>query len=163
MGDKMKEFFKKIDWKYLIKIIVVTILIGSLFSFFIITNKDTYMMLDKPINVPPALFGIVWTILYILMGISYYIVSKSNYEKKKNALLIYWIQLGVNSLWTLIFFGFKSYLFAFIWLVLLIILVGVMIAKFYNINKTSAYIQIPYLIWLLFAAYLNYGIYYLNK
>lgn len=159
----MKDFFKKIDWKYLIKIIVITILIGSLFGIFIITNKDTYMILDKPINVPPVLFGIVWTILYILMGISYYIVSKSNDAKNKNALVIYWIQLVVNSLWTLIFFGLKAYLFAFIWLVLLIILVAIMIFKFYNINKKSAYIQIPYLIWLLFAAYLNYGIYYLNK
>ena len=159
----MKDFFKKIDWKYLIKIIVITILIGSLFGIFIITNKDTYMILDKPINVPPVLFGIVWTILYILMGISYYIVSKSNDTKNKNALVIYWIQLVVNSLWTLIFFGLNTYLFAFIWLVLLIILVVVMIFKFYNKNKKSAYIQIPYLIWLLFAAYLNYGIYYLNK
>lgn len=159
----MKDFFKKIDWKYLIKIIVITILIGSLFGIFIITNKDTYMILDKPINVPPVLFGIVWTILYILMGISYYIVSKSNDTKNKNALVIYWIQLVVNALWTLIFFGLNTYLFAFIWLVLLIILVAIMIFKFYNINKKSAYIQIAYLIWLLFAAYLNYGIYYLNK
>lgn len=159
----MKEFFKKIDFKYILKIIILTILIGSLFSVFIMTNMSTYEMLDKPINVPPIVFGIVWTILYILMSIAYYIISKSNNIDKKNALLLYWIQLGVNSVWTLIFFGLNAYLFAFIWLVLLIILVCVMIAKFFNINKISAYILIPYLIWILFAAYLNYGIYYLNK
>ena len=158
----MKDFFKKIDWKYLIKIIVITILIGSLFGIFIITNKDTYMILDKPINVPPVLFGIVWTILYILMGISIYRITQTDSNKKGEAKLIYFIQLVVNALWTPIFFGLNEYFLAFLWIIMLILLVITMIISFFKIDKISAYLNIPYLLWLLFAAYLNFGIFALN-
>ena len=150
---------KKIDWKRLIIIIIITFVVGSFFSFFTMNNMDTFKELEKPINVPGILFPIVWSILYLLMSISLYIVI----DKNRNSLIIYSIQLIINSLWTLIFFGFGAYLLAFIWIILLLIAIVIMIAKFYNIDKKAAYLNIPYLLWVLFAAYLNLGIYLLNK
>ena len=150
---------KKINWKRLIVIIIITFVVGSFFSFFTMNNMNTFKELEKPINVPGILFPIVWSILYLLMSISLYIVI----DKNRNSLIIYSIQLIINSLWTLIFFGFGAYLLAFIWIILLLIAIVIMIAKFYNIDKKAAYLNIPYLLWVLFAAYLNLGIYLLNK
>lgn len=150
---------KKINWKRLIVIIIITFVVGSFFSFFTMNNMDTFKELEKPINVPGILFPIVWSILYLLMSISLYIVI----DKNRNSLIIYSIQLIINSLWTLIFFGFGAYLLAFIWIILLLIAIVIVIAKFYNIDKKAAYLNIPYLLWVLFAAYLNLGIYLLNK
>lgn len=150
---------KKINWKRLIIIIIITFVVGSFFSFFTMNNMDTFKELEKPINVPGILFPIVWSILYLLMSISLYIVI----DKNRKSLIIYSIQLIINSLWTLIFFGFGAYLLAFIWIILLLIAIVIMIAKFYNIDKKAAYLNIPYLLWVLFAAYLNLEIYLLNK
>ena len=91
------------------------------------------------------------------MGISVYLVKED-----KEAVRYYFIQLIVNALWTPIFFGLKAYLLSFIWLIILIVLVVIMLDKFKEINKTSVYLNIPYLIWLVFALYLNAGIFLLN-
>ena len=153
----------KINYKKLILIILGTFLIGSFFSFFIPNSRGFYSALEKPPLSPPGiLFPIVWSILYILMGISLYIVSESETRKEENY-LIYIIQLVVNSLWTLLFFGLNLQLLSFLWILLLIVLVVVMIISFYQTNKLAGLLQIPYLIWLLFAAYLNLGIYILNR
>ena len=126
-------------------------------------SMDTFKDLSKPINVPGVLFPIVWSILYLLMSISCYLIVQSNDKDKKEGRILYAIQLVINSLWTLIFFGFGAYLLSFIWIIILLIVVIIMLAKFYNINKIAMYINIPYVLWLLFAAYLNLGIYLLNK
>lgn len=126
-------------------------------------SMDTFKDLSKPINVPGVLFPIVWSILYLLMSISCYLIVQSNDKDKKEGIILYAIQLVINSLWTLIFFGFGAYLLSFIWIIILLIVVIIMLAKFYNINKIAMYINIPYVLWLLFAAYLNLGIYLLNK
>lgn len=154
---------KKIKFKKLIMITIITFVVGSFFSLFTMNNMDTFKELEKPINVPGILFPIVWSILYILMSISCYIISESNDKNKDKALLWYGIQLVVNSLWSLIFFGFGAYLFAFIWIVLLLIAVIIMISKFYNIDKRAAYLNIPYILWIIFAGYLNFGIWLLNR
>lgn len=154
---------KKIDFKRLIIITIITFLVGSLFSFFIMNNMDMFKELEKPINVPGILFPIVWSILYLLMSISCYIITKSNDKNKDNAIIWYGIQLVINSLWTLIFFGFELYLFAFIWIIILLISVIIMVSKFYNIDKKAAYLNIPYILWIIFAGYLNFGIYLLNR
>ena len=151
---------KKIDIKKLLFYIIITVAIGSLPAIFVKTN-EVYKTLNKPPLSPPGiLFPIVWTILFILMGISIYRVVKEN--NSTEAKLIYFIQLIVNALWTPIFFGFNQYFLAFLWILMLIILVITMILLFYKIDKISAYLNIPYLIWLLFACYLNFGIYVLN-
>ena len=87
-------------------------------------------------------------------------MSKS--DKKSEARLIYFIQLILNALWTPIFFGFNQYFLGFLWVLMLIILVVSMILIFYKIDKISSYLNIPYLIWLLFACYLSFGVYVLN-
>lgn len=153
----------KINWKRLIIITIITFVVGSFFSWFTMNNMDTFKELEKPVNVPAILFPIVWSILYLLMSISCYIITRSNNERKGKALIWYGIQLVINSLWSLIFFGFGAYLFAFIWIILLLITVVIMIAKFYNIDKLAAYINIPYILWIIFAGYLNFGIYLLNR
>ncbi len=150
----------KINVKKLIFSIVITFIIGGFFAIF--TNMNFYKNLNKPLEVPAIIFPIVWSILYLLMGISLYLISSSNDKEKNSSMLIYYIQLIVNSLWTLFFFGFKWFLFSFLWIILLIILVLIMLYQFYKINKTAFYINIPYLLWLLFAAYLNFSIYNLN-
>lgn len=153
----------KINYKKLILIILGTFLIGGFFSFFIPNSRGFYSSLEKPPLSPPGiLFPIVWSILYILMGISLYIVSESDVRKEENY-LIYIIQLVVNSLWTLLFFGFNLQFLSFLWILLLIVLVVVMIISFYQTNKLAGLLQIPYLLWLVFAAYLNLGIYILNR
>lgn len=153
---------KKIDIKKLIFYIGITLLIGSLPSFFIKIG-ETYKSLNRPPLSPPGIvFPIVWTILFILMGISIYIIMMSNSKNKEEARLIYFIQLIVNACWTPIFFGLEEFFLALLWIIMLILLVVIMIIMFYKINKTSAYLNIPYLIWLLFACYLTFGVFVLN-
>ena len=117
----------------------------------------------KPSFAPPGiLFPIVWTILYILMGVSSYLIYKTNDSNKTDALKIYLFQLILNFLWTPIFFGLNLYFLGTLWIIVLIIAVIIMIKEFYKINKLSAYLQIPYLIWLLFALILSFSIFLLN-
>lgn len=154
---------KNIDFKKLFFYIITTILIGTVPSIFTFKSMGIYNELNRPPLSPPSiLFPIVWTILYILIGISIYIIVKKNPKDVSEAKLIYYVALVTNALWTPIFFGFKEYFLAFLWIIMLIVFVSAMIIKFYKIDKTSAYLQIPYLIWLLFAAYLNFGIVVLN-
>lgn len=141
--------------------ILIPLTIGSLSSLF--SGNMSYSAFNKPSFSPPSsLFPIVWTILYILMGISSYIIYSSNDSGKRQALTTYTLQLFFNFFWSILFFGYSQYLFAFIWLIILIILIIIMIYQFYKISPLAAYLQIPYLLWCLFAAYLNYTIYTLN-
>ena len=129
---------------------------------FIISFFIDYNTLEKPFLAPPSiLFPIIWTILYILMGISYGILD-SNSLVDSNINLIYYSQLFVNLLWPIAFFVLKWRLFSFLWILLLAILIIIMIIRFYKKNRLSAILQIPYLIWTLFATYLNLFIYLLN-
>lgn len=153
----------KINWKKLIIITLLTFFVGSFFNFFTMNNMETFKELSKPIDVPGILFPIIWTILYLLMSVSYYIISNSNDKQKDESKTIYIVQLIINSLWSLIFFGFEAYLLAFIWIIILLIAVIVMIVKFYKVNRLSAYLQIPYVLWIIFAGYLNLSIYILNQ
>lgn len=118
----------------------------------------------QPSFSPPGyLFPIVWTILYILMGISSYLVYTSDSPAKPAALLVYAIQLVFNFFWTILFFRFSLYGLAFLWLLVLIGLIVIMICLFSKIRPAAAYFQLPYLLWCLFAAYLNFAVYMLNK
>lgn len=120
-------------------------------------------MLQKPFLSPPSIvFPIVWTILYVLMGVSYGILKSKNLTDDKIN-LIYYLQLGINALWSIFFFVFKWRLFAFIWILILDVAVVIMIREFYKKDKTAGLIQIPYLLWILFASYLNLAIYLLNR
>lgn len=125
-----------------------------------------YQSLIKPSFAPPGIiFPIVWSILFILMGTSSYIMMSHNREqiKVRDAMFYYWIQLGLNFIWTILFFGLNLRLTALIDLILLIVIVSVMVYKFYKIEPKAAYLNIPYLIWLFYALVLNYFIWFMNK
>lgn len=124
---------------------------------------DLYSQIHTPPLAPPGiLFPIVWSVLYILMGISSYLIYESDSEYKESALKVYGLQLCFNFMWSIIFFRFSWHLFAFVWLLIMIGLIVKMIYEFYQIRPVAAYLQIPYLVWCLFAAYLNFMIYLLN-
>ncbi len=153
---------KSINKSVLIISILIPLAVGSL-SALISGNMSIYSSLNKPSLSPPAyIFSIVWTIFYILMGISSYIIYASENVNSAKALKIYALQLFFNFCWSIIFFGFSQYLLAFLWLILLILLIIIMIQQFYKINPLAAYLQIPYLIWCIFAALLNYSILMMN-
>ena len=148
--------------KIYVKSILIPIIVGLIIGA-ITSSSIEYNTLIKPVLAPPSIvFPIVWTILYTLMGGSYgRIESKSlvNPEIK----FIYYLQLFVNAMWSIIFFTFEWRLFAFIWLLILVLLIVAMIIKFYNKDKIAGLLQIPYLLWSLFASYLNLTIYLLNR
>ena len=151
-----------IKWKNLIISILIPNVLGFLGS--LIGNvQNGFEGITKPSFTPPALvFPIAWTILYILMGVSTYIIYESNSKEKTKSLVIYGIQLILNASWTFFFFNLNWFFFSFILVIIILILVIIMIYKFYNINKTAAYLQLPYVLWLIFAAILSYNVYLLN-
>lgn len=150
------------NFKIYLKSILTTVILGALVGF-IISGFIDYNSLEKPPFSPPSsLFPIVWTILYILMGISYGILKSSGLVNQEIN-LIYYSQLIVNLIWPILFFVLEWRFLAFLWIILLIVLVINMIFKFYNKNNFAGLLQIPYLIWLVFATYLNLGVYLLNK
>lgn len=153
MLNKFKTYFKAI---------LIPVLVGGIVGFLISGSID-YNSLEKPFLSPPSItFPIVWTILYILMGISYAILeSNSLVNSKINS--IYYLQLFFIALWPIAFFLLKWRLFAFIWIIILAVLIIIMIARFYEKQKTAAWLQVPYLLWTLFATYLNFGVYLLNR
>ena len=148
--------------KIYIKSILIPVIIGGMVGIIISSSID-YNSLERPFLSPPSIaFPIVWTILYILMGISFAILESNQLTDKKTNLL-YYTQLGFNALWSIIFFLLKWRLFAFIWIIILAILIIFMILNFYRKNKIAGLLQVPYLLWVLFASYLNIAIYILNK
>lgn len=151
-----------LKWKNLIISILIPLILGFIGS--LIGNvQNGFMDVYKPSFTPPMIvFPIAWSILYILMGISSYLVYESNDKEKGEALGIYFIQLIINSLWSFFFFNVKWFLFSFILVLVILGLVIVMTIKFYKINKVSGYLQIPYILWLIFAAILSLNVYFLN-
>lgn len=153
-----------INKKQLLVSVLIPLAVGGLTSLINYKGIMGFEDVNQPALTPPMIvFPIVWTILYTLMGISSYLVYKTEGKgNKKAALRVYGLQLAVNSLWTYFFFSAQSYSGAFVAILVLLILIIAMIVLFYQVNKTSAYLQIPYLIWTAFAAYLNYMVWMLN-
>ena len=135
----------KINYKRLLIFVLVPVLLGALVGLLTSVNSN----IDSII--PAWIFPVVWTILYVLMGISSYLI----YEKEESIPKIYVVQLIFNLLWSFIFFKFKWFILAFIWIIILFIMVIRMIAEFRNIDKRAGNLQIPYAIWLVVAAILN--------
>jgi tryptophan-rich sensory protein len=136
------------------------LILGSLVGFIISGSIDYNELLKPPLAPPSWLFPVMWSIIYLLMGISYYLLKNENNNECLSK--IYYIQLGVNLLWSIIFFVLKARLFACIWIILLDILVILMIYWFYNTKKISGILNFLYMGWILFATYLTIGIYILN-
>lgn len=153
-----------IKLKTLIINLVISLGIGGLASFLTRNSMDIYKDILLPSFAPPSwLFPIAWTILYTLMGISSYMIYESKSKLRGLALTVYTIQLIVNFIWPLLFFNGRMFFVAFICLIILWLIVIWMVNLFNKVKSLAAYIQIPYIVWLTFAAYLNWNIYILNR
>lgn len=143
--------------------IAIPLLIGGLSALLTMDSMEAYGNINQPPLSPPAiLFPIAWTLLYSIMGIASILVYRSGDKRKNDALIYYGFQLVLNFFWPLIFFITKEYWFAFIWLIALLIAVIVTTVIFSKINRVASYLLTPYIIWLVFAAYLNLGVAILN-
>ncbi len=160
MGQNMK----KTKITELLIFIVSAELIGALSALFSGNSFSFYKELTKPPLSPPGwIFPIMWTILYALMGASAFLIYNSDTKKKYKALTLYGIQLFVNFVWSIVFFRFNLLAFSVAVILMLLILIIAMIIQFHKIRPLSAYLNIPYLLWVLFASYLNIGVLILNR
>lgn len=144
--------------------VAIPLAVGGLASLLTGKGMEAYAALIQPPLAPPGwLFPVVWTILYILMGLSSGMIFLSRDDCRRDALNVYALQLFLNFGWTILFFGFGLRLAAFVWVVVLEAVIVVMIAMFFAIRPRAAYLQIPYFFWVAFAAYLNFAIWWLNR
>lgn len=134
---------------------------GSIVGLIINKSIDYNYLVNPPLSPPSYLFPIVWSILYLLIGISYYIYRKNNNDDPLT-IRLYYIQLILNYLWSIIFFTLKLRTLAVIWIIVLAITIIYLMIRFYKEERTSFYLFIPYILWVLFATYLNIGIIVLN-
>ena len=156
----------KISVGTLIIALFIPLVIGGASAALSAQGMIMYRTMQKPPLSPPAwLFSVAWTILYLMMGLASYfiIVTGTNNRAKAMALIIYALQLAMNFMWSILFFNWRIYLFAFFWLIAMWLIVIVCTVRFYSINRIATYLFIPYILWLSFAAYLNLGSYILNK
>lgn len=155
----------KIRWATLLTNIAIPLAVGGASSILTMESMEAFSALNQPPLSPPGwLFPIVWSILYVLMGIAAYLAIVSNRsEDTKTAFRVYGVQLFFNFFWSIIFFNLRAYFFAFVWLLILWVLIAANIALFYKLRRVSGLLLIPYFLWVTFAGYLNLGIYLLNK
>ncbi len=155
---------KKIKITELLIFIFSTELVGVISGIIAGNSFGAYSGFVKPpLSPPPEVFPIAWAILYALMGVSAYIVYYDDEENRKRNLILYGIQLFVNFMWSIVFFRFRLTGLSVFIILILIVLVIKMIMQFGKSNKIAGYINIPYLVWLVYALYLNAGVFFLNS
>lgn len=157
----MAFFQKTVNLKKLILYIGGTLAAAGISALLGMPSFDE--LVKPPLTPPQWVFPVVWSILYLLMGYAAYRISVSPAGERSGALKMYWIQLAVNVLWPPVFFQLEWRLFAFFWLLLLIVTVVITILRFQPIDGIAAKLLYPYLVWCAFAAYLNLGFYMLNR
>ena len=153
---------RRFNWKLFIISLVIPLAVGGVSTWLIRDNLDIYSEINLPAFAPPSIiFGIVWTVLYIIMGVSLYLVLNSG-KSDKESIYYFSLQLLFNFCWPIAFFNFRLFWFAFVWLLVLLYLIVRMIIKFWKINRVSGILQIPYAVWVTFAGVLNLAIAILN-
>ena len=152
----MNKFLRNIFYLFL------PLVLGGIVGLIISKSIDYNSLIQPPLAPPSLAFPIAWTIIYFLMGLSYFLYKKNSNSNAKQIAIVYYLQLFVNLAWSIIFFSLKWRLFSCFWIILLVLLVFYLIYLFYKEYKISAYLNIPYLVWIIFATYLNIGIYVLN-
>ena len=145
--------------------LLITGVIGGLSALLTNMGMDSYKAAQKPPLTPPDIvFPIVWTILFVLMAISAARVWLTDKSRLRNhGIIVYFIQLFFNFFWSVLFFNFQAYGLSFLWIIGLWMLILLMVVRFYRADKIAGLLQIPYLLWVTFAAYLNFMVYQLNK
>ena len=162
-----REFdMKKTTWQSYLFWIALTEAVGALAGF--LTREGTRIysatIVKPPLSPPPVVFPIVWAILYALMGFgAARIFDAEPSPERAQARRLFWLQLGFNFFWSIIFFNLQAFGFAFVWLIALWVLILLMILSWRKIDPLAALLQIPYLLWVTFAGYLNLGVWMLNK
>ncbi len=152
--------------KKLMICLAIPLAVGGLAALLSMSGMRAFDELQKPALTPPGwVFPVVWTALYLMMGLASYLVPESRrpQEDIEAALTVYACQLAVNFFWPILFFRLELYLFAFFWLVALWVMVIATLAYFHKLCKTAGALIIPYLLWVTFAGYLNFGVYLLNE
>ena len=155
----------KFNLKRFLISIVIPLVVGGFSAIITRGNMDIYSSITRPVLSPPGwLFPVVWSVLYFLMGVSLYIVwnIRNKENEKRYAFIFFAIQLFLNFIWSPIFFNEQRFFLSFVVLVFLWFFTFLMIVSFYKISKLAGFLQIPYLLWLTFAGYLNFAIYLLN-
>lgn len=140
--------------------------VGALSGFLTRKGSQLYSQsITKPPLSPPAMvFPIVWGLLFLLMGIGAARIYRSPASAARSqSLLLFWVQLAFNFFWSIIFFNFQYFGFAFLWLLVLWGLILWMIFSFHKVDPVAAWLQVPYLLWVSFAVYLNFGVWMLNR
>ncbi|MDO4540955.1 MAG: TspO/MBR family protein [Syntrophomonadaceae bacterium] len=162
MGDEM---MKNGAWKTYVLFIALTEAVGALAGWLTRNGVEAYNGVLKSALTPPNMvFPIVWAILFALLGFGtarIWLAAPS--PERWRGLLIFWVQLGFNFAWSLLFFNLQAFGFAFLWLIILWVLILLMIMSYHRVDKTAAWLQLPYLIWVTFAGYLNCVTWLLNR
>lgn len=152
-----------IQLKPLLISLVISLGVGGLSALFTRGSMEQYASLEQPPLSPPGwLFPVVWTALFLLMGIAAYLVWMEAGRDRRTALTLYGAQLVMNFFWTLIFFNWRNYGLAFFWLLALWILILLCTLRFFKEKPTAGWMMVPYLVWVAFAGYLNAGVWLLN-
>lgn len=160
---QLSDRFHNIQWKNLITAVAIPLAAGGLSAWITMDGIKAFEAVNQPPLTPPmGLFPVVWSILFVLMGIASYLVVMQKGEDTK-ALTLYAVQLIFNFFWSIWFFNLGWYLFAFLWLVALWILILATTVAFYRISKPAAWLMLPYLVWVALAGYLNLGVWWLNR
>ena len=155
---------KRLNWQKLVICILIPLAVGGLSAWLSKDGMKYYEGPYKPLLSPPGwVFPVVWTLLYILMAVSAAMVGKEDSNLSRDALFVYWAQLFVNFWWSILFFAWGLRLIAFFWLILLLALAAVMAFWFGKMRPIAGKLNIPYLLWLVFAGMLNISVYILNK
>lgn len=152
--------------KSLLLCIAIPLAVGALSALLTRNGMEKFESLHKPPLTPPGwLFPVVWTVLFLLMGIASYLILRSGGARRavRDALAVYGVQLGCNFFWTILFFDLGAYLPAFVWLVVLWLLILASAVQFYRLSRTAGWLMLPYVVWVAFAGYLNMGVYLLNR
>ena len=154
---------KKINWGTLVSSLVIPLGVGGLAALLTGAGMDFYSSVKMPLlSAPSWLFPVVWTILYILMGVSLYLVRQSSCANKRSSYILFGAQLAVNFIWSLVFFNARAFLLAGILIVVLWALILAMLSSFHRCRPAAGYLQVPYFLWVTFAAYLTWSIWSLN-
>jgi len=156
---------RKNNFKSLFICILIPLAVGGISALLTMGSMEDFAALDQPPLSPPGwLFPVVWTTLYILMGIASYLVleTPSTADATKKAFSVYFLQLFFNFFWSIIFFSLGAFEIAFAWLCVLLALIVITTVRFWRINKWAGILMLPYIAWVLFAGYLNAAIAYLN-
>lgn len=145
----------------------LTLSVAFIGSFVTVSSLPTwYEALEKPPFTPPnEIFAPVWTILYMLMSVALYRVWRESAQNPlvRSAIWLFFLQLALSALWSILFFGFKNPLAALVDIIILLVLIALTIKKFYAQDHLAAWLLLPYLFWVAFATYLNASLWYLNR